>query len=77
MADSKEQELTANDGDGALGPWIRLGFAVGAVLAGAAYYVSSTPGTTSLDKFAASIAGLIGGGFLLIVIIRLFSHDED
>lgn len=69
--------MTAGRNNGSLGMWIRTGVFVAMVLIAAGWYVSSTPGTTSLDKFAASMAGIIGGGYLLLVIVRLFSEDED
>ena len=73
----RTEEMTADRNKSSLGMWIKTGVFVAVLLIAAGWYVSWTPGTTSLDKFAASMAGIISGGYLLMVIIRLVSEDED
>lgn len=58
------------------GQWIKLAAAVAVLSVVAAFYVRSTEGLTLMDQFAASMAGVIAGGYLVMVVVRIFSSDE-
>lgn len=77
MAETTENEVMGEKNKVPYGQWIKLAAAVGVLSVAGAAFVRYTEGLTLLDQFAASIAGIIAGGYMVLLVVRILSKDED